>query len=262
MNKQELIKKIPSAESIYVIYSQITKMPYVSCHEETFDDFIYIYFDSEKAKAHAMKLNEEKIPTAVIKCEEAKVLLFLADLRFMGINAMCFVDEEEVMIQHKELLTFPEETEETIKKKPVDNPSLHLSILYLMQEVRRPIEKEKKVNVAHLEEETSANIYKGKFLLPVQAQTGETPTEGQEVKTSVMLLKNDKDEMFVPLLTDFPELRKFLKDKNSQVVVANFEGVMKVIKGSTTAGVVINPASSNVVLNKLGMLSIEKRFKE
>ena len=39
--KLEVIKNLQQAEAIYVIMSGFTKMPYVACDEETFDDKVW-----------------------------------------------------------------------------------------------------------------------------------------------------------------------------------------------------------------------------
>ena len=48
--KLEVIKNLQQAEAIYVIMSGFTKMPYVACDEETFDDKVFVYFEEEPAK--------------------------------------------------------------------------------------------------------------------------------------------------------------------------------------------------------------------
>ena len=46
------MKKFQSMEIIYVTFSQITKLPYVECDPETFDDQVYMF-------------TEESLPTAL-----------------------------------------------------------------------------------------------------------------------------------------------------------------------------------------------------
>ena len=54
--KLEVIKNLQQAEAIYVIMSGFTKMPYVACDEETFDDKVFVYFEEEPAKEAGKKL--------------------------------------------------------------------------------------------------------------------------------------------------------------------------------------------------------------
>ena len=162
------------------------------------------------------------------------------------------------MVQLTEFLKFPEPGSLPADKRPVDNPSLHLSILYFMQEVRRPVTKEVKENLAELEEETSAGIARAKFAIPVNDVADATT----ESKKGIMLLKNEKGDVFMPLFTDPAELRKFLKGQNCQVFMCGFAAVADMMKKGSATGIVINPASSNVVLSKQGVESVEKRFLE
>ena len=261
MTKQDFLKTIPGFKKISPIFSQATRMPMVFCHEETMDDYIYIYLEEQDATEKAKALTEEKMPAFVVNCKEKEVLPFLAELRFTGVNAICFVTPkekgaEEFMVQLSEFLKFPDPNSLPAEKRPVDNPSLHLSILYFMQEVRRPVAKEVKENLAELEEETSAGIARARFAIPMQ-DAGKDMDEG---KKGIMLLRNEKGDVFMPLFTDPAELRKLLKGQICQVFMCGFAAVADMMKKGSATGIVINPASSNVVLSKQGVESVEKRF--
>ena len=47
--KQTLVN-LRNLEEIYVIMSGVTKMPFVLCDEETFDDEVLVYYQEESAK--------------------------------------------------------------------------------------------------------------------------------------------------------------------------------------------------------------------
>ena len=47
------VKKIHSLEKIYVLFSASTRMPFVECDPEEFDDQIYIFANEELATAAA-----------------------------------------------------------------------------------------------------------------------------------------------------------------------------------------------------------------
>lgn len=260
MTKQDFLKTIPGLKQISPIFSQVTKMPMVFCHEETMDDYIYVYLEAEEAQEKAKALNEEKMPAFVVNCREKEVLPFLAELRLTGVNAICFVTPknkggEEFMVQFQEFLKLPDWNSMPPEKRPLENMSLHLSMLYFMQEVRKPVAKEEKKNLTELEEETSANITRARFMLPVKEGEGEN-----EGKKGVMLLKNDKDEVLIPLFTDAGEMRKFMKGKPAPVAVIDFRAVAGIVQTGNASGIVINPSSCNVTLNKQGVASLVKRF--
>lgn len=261
MTKQDFLKTIPGFQMICPIFSQATRMPMVFCHEETMDDFIYIYLDDKEAVEKAKAFTEEKMPAFVVNCKEKEVLLFLAELRLTGVNAICFVTPkaqggEEFLVQLTDFLKMPDFGKLPEEKRPVENPTLHLSMLYFMQEVRKPVKKEAKKNLVELEEETSANIARSKFIIPVKAAE-----EGDEQgKHAIMLLKNEKEDVFIPLFTDGVEARRFLKGQNTPVMLGSFAMVADMMKKGAATGLVINPSTCNVILTKPGVASVEKRF--
>ena len=63
-----IIKKLQGLPEMFVIFSQSTKHPYVTCNEESFDDQIHIFSDAEAAHAYVVAKNEqEKIPVVSVR---------------------------------------------------------------------------------------------------------------------------------------------------------------------------------------------------
>ena len=85
--KQELLEKMRQ-EAIYVLMSDCTKMPFVACDPETYDDEIYIFFGEEDAKKEGQRIVAKKNPLRVIKVEQKFLLSFYASLLPMGVNAI------------------------------------------------------------------------------------------------------------------------------------------------------------------------------
>ena len=54
------MKKFQSMEIIYVTFSQITKLPYVECDPETFDDQVYMFTEEEAAKEFGVNFSTAK----------------------------------------------------------------------------------------------------------------------------------------------------------------------------------------------------------
>ena len=262
MTKQDFIHVIPMLKKINVVFSHITKMPMVFCSDETADDYVYVYMEEASALEKAKELNENKQPALGVSVNDKDILPFFAELRFAGVNAVCFVTPkedgaEEFMVQLTEFINYPNLSELPEAARPVENPALHLSMLYFMQEVRRPMEMSEKKNLNELEEETSANMVRSRFLVPIQEMDGENE---EEKKRAVMLLKNERGDIFFPLFTDGAELRKFMRDQRTPVMVGDFKSIAELLQKGNATGIAINPASSNVVLNKLGVASLIQRF--
>ena len=53
------VKKLQRLETTYVIFGQGTKMPYLICDEESFNDQIWVFSTEEGAKDFAQKRKDE-----------------------------------------------------------------------------------------------------------------------------------------------------------------------------------------------------------
>ena len=70
--KKEVIQSIQRAAEIYTIASVCTKMPYVFCDPETFDDEVFVFLKLEDAQTAAKALAEEGIDARVINIHTIK----------------------------------------------------------------------------------------------------------------------------------------------------------------------------------------------
>ena len=59
--KEQLLSSLRNAEEMYVFMSLCTKMPYVLCDEETFDDEVLLYYTEEDAQREGKKLIEQRL---------------------------------------------------------------------------------------------------------------------------------------------------------------------------------------------------------
>ena len=130
--KIETLNKLRTTEAIYVLMSSCTRMPYVVCDPETFDDEILLYYTEAEAKEEAMKLQKEGNPMQLVK-----------------------VDEE-----------LPE------GKIRVENPELVLTAAYFMQQMRKPDKPEMTDELKELNEEMLAHYQEGRYIVTVQEDKG------------------------------------------------------------------------------------------
>ena len=71
MDKQQVLNQLRNAKEIYVIMSLCTKMPYVVCDKETFDDEVLLYFKEEDIRREGKRLiviEKEALPGNVKAC--------------------------------------------------------------------------------------------------------------------------------------------------------------------------------------------------
>ncbi len=77
---------------------------------------------------------------------------------------------DEIEIDLEKIVSRPDLSKMEPAKRPVLNPTLQLSGIYFMQELRRPVEKEEHKNLRALEEELIANIKKSQFLVAMERE--------------------------------------------------------------------------------------------
>ena len=88
VTKQETLAALRNPGELYVVMSGATRLPFVFCDEETFDDEIFLYYRAEDAKAKAEELQEKKYASAVVKLEDKQLLAFYTSLYTMGVNCL------------------------------------------------------------------------------------------------------------------------------------------------------------------------------
>lgn len=164
-----IIKKLQGLPEMFVIFSQSTKHPYVTCNEESFDDQIHIFSDAEAAHAYVVAKNEqEKIPVVSVRVAAEQFLHFYGTLYALGVNGVVLHDNDTETSLALEAIVHrrhnPDELPE--KQRPVINPELMLTSLYFLQEMRRPVseEEKEKADLRAMDEELVANLVRGRFL--------------------------------------------------------------------------------------------------
>ena len=88
VTKQETLAALRNPGELYVIMSAVTRLPFVKCDEETYDDEIFLYYRADDAKEKARELAKEKYMTAVVKLEEKQLLPFYTSLYTIGVNCL------------------------------------------------------------------------------------------------------------------------------------------------------------------------------
>ena len=91
---EEAIQELRNREEVFVAYSQATKLPYVTCDEETFNDQARIFATEEEIKAFGKKKLEDKILLMGMKYEKKDYPRFYGTLYAIGVNSVVWVDGE------------------------------------------------------------------------------------------------------------------------------------------------------------------------
>ena len=253
-NEQEpdiFAQKLREADSLYAILSGCTKEPYVYCDPETMDDAILLFTDEEGAKVGAQKLAEQQIPVGIAKVDRKSLLLFYTSLYTMGVNAIqVHVGEEQKMIQLTEFVRRKDPEESKNGKVWVENPELHLTMLYYMQDLRRQPNQEITPELNDLQEEIGAHFTKGRYIVPL-------PEEGN----GIPLVKLKSGDIFQPIFTDVWEFQKFHKNPEVKLRMApiEFRGLLGALVPQAK-GFVLNPNGVNLILSREQLTAIVKKF--
>lgn len=166
ISKEEAIKELQTREEVFVAYSQATKLPYVKCDEETFNDQAWIFSTEEGIKAFGKKMVENKVLLMGMKFTKKDYPRLYGTFYAIGVNTVVWVDgEDQIEVDLPEIAKQADMSQIEPAKRPLLNPTLELSGIYFMQELRRPVEKDQHGNLRELEEELIVNLRKSEFLI-------------------------------------------------------------------------------------------------
>lgn len=217
ISKEEAIKELQTREMVYVAYSQATKLPYVKCDEESYNDQAWIFSTEEQIKEFGKQLLEDKILLMGMRYAKKDYPRLYGTFYAIGINSVVWVDgEDKIEIDLPDIAKQADLSKLEPAQRPLLNPTLQLSGIYFMQELRRPVEKEQHGNIRELEEELIVNLRKSEFLLAMDVDP-ENPK-----KINIPYLKNKKDEILQPVFTDVMELEKFTKGRKLRIAKVPF----------------------------------------
>ena len=185
------MKKFQSMEIIYVTFSQITKLPYVECDPETFDDQVYMFTEEEAAKEFAKSYVEKNTPLLTVKVLRKQMPNFYMGLYAEGVNMVIFREGDQTRRIELEQI-FPKPDMEKMNKQhlPVLNPGVQLTVVYFLQELRKPNQRrddaERMQHLRELEEEMLVNLMRSKFILAIDISQvqGASRTSKTRTKTS------------------------------------------------------------------------------
>ena len=94
---EETIKEIQGRENIFVAYSQTTKLPYVTCGEESFNDQAWFFTEEEAIKEFGKKKIEEKVLLMGMRYEKKDFPKMYGLLFSIGVNTIMWNDGGEQM---------------------------------------------------------------------------------------------------------------------------------------------------------------------
>ena len=242
--KRKILGQLRMTEALYVLMSDFTRMPFVECSEENYDDEVFVYFQEEDAKKEAERRCEKNEKVHVVKIASKFLLPFYTSLFPMGVNCICIGKGtgKEQEVQLHELITRNREEAEKQGIPLIENPELHLPALYFIQKLRALGEPKMTEELKELNEEMMAHYMRGRYILGV--------TE----KNAVPILKQKDGRVLQPIFTDMQEFMKFQNvNRNEKMKTAVVEAAkLPELITKEAIGVTVNPFGVNLVLQLPG----------
>ncbi len=250
-----VIKELQGLENFYVFFAQTTRMPYVECDQETFDDQVYLFKEEEEAKKWAEEYKEKQIPLTTVKVGKEQMLMFYTSLYLVGVNRLVFRNGAGAAYLPIEQVVTMKKPEGTDSGLPKENATLQLTMIYFLQELRRPGQKaddmERRKKLQEMEQEMIMNLIRSKYIMAVDISKVEGDFDPKKPGQNIQIpyLKNQQGEIMQPLFSDMWEFQKFSKNYASKLRLGTvpFKGLLSsLIKEAR--GYVLNPAGVNLAI--------------
>lgn len=244
ISKEDAIRELQNRDTIYVAFSQATKLPYVTCDEESYNDQAWVFATEEEIKEFGKKKLEDKILLMGMRYEKKDFPRFYGTLYTIGVNSVVWTDgENQAEAELEKIAKQADMSQLAPEKRPLFNASLQLSGIYFMQELRRPVKKEERKNMREMEEELLANLTRSEFLVAMDTNP-EDPS-----KVNIPYLKNKEGEILQPAFSDIMEFEKFARGKKLRAAKVPFAKLPELLMQQAKA-FVINPMGFNLILDK------------
>lgn len=255
--KKTILQKLFSAQELLTVFCLGTNMPLVQCSEDTGNDRVFVLEKEELLKDFCTPFAEQKLAVRGVKYPAKEKMKFFVAALSMSVDEIVYVDASgrhilplSDIIKKKDLSSLPKE------KQPVENPALLLSGAYFMQEASRNVPPQEKKGLPDLEEELSANIVRGTFIIP--AQLDQDKPEGQQ-PVKVPLIKTPAGDTFQPVFTDNLEFAKYNREGKFKALAVPFATLDKIL-AKEAKGYMLNPGGFHIIITGAMLKSLAARF--
>lgn len=260
-----ILRKLQSLKNATIVYSTVTKHPFVVCDEKTYDDEIMLFADVNEMQEAVKPYVADGYLLHGVTVPQDKLGKFLSECFSVGVNQLVFHENgTRFSVSLDKIVIRPDYSKLPVEKRPLLNPQLQLSVIYFLQELSRRIPEEKKdqEHLKELEEELAANIAKAQFLVPIKLDEPLKPGEKLEPGKFKLTMVNTKEgEQFLPIFADVKEYSLFNKDNQYQGILMTIDNLRQLIK-DPCKGLMLNPNSIGLRLNAKMVDGILQRFFE
>ena len=220
--------------------------------------FLIEKLEEEAAKEFAKSYVEKNTPLLTVKVLRKQMPNFYMGLYAEGVNMVIFHEGGQTRRIELEQI-FPKPDMEKMNKQhlPVLNPGVQLTVVYFLQELRKPNQKrddaERMQHLRELEEEMLVNLMRSKFILAIDISQvqGEFDPANPGPDVRIPYIKNQNEDIFQPLFSDIGEFQKFRPDPQAKLRLAAipFQHLLPYLM-KQAKGFVINPSGFNLLLTR------------
>lgn len=265
VDNQFILRKLQSLENATIVFSTVTKHPFLVCDEETFDDELLLFADVQEMQEFVKTYVAKGYVLHGVTVPKDKLARFLSECFTLGVNQLIYQENgTRFSVSLDKIVIRPDYSKLPQEKRPLLNPQLQLSVLYFLQELSRRIPEEQRdqEQLKELEEELAANMAKAQFMVPIRLDEPLKPGEKLEPGKFKLTMVNTKEgEQFLPVFSDVKEYALFNKDNQYQGILMTIENLRQLIK-DPCKGLMLNPNSIALRLNAKMVDGILQRFFE
>ncbi|MDO4491445.1 MAG: SseB family protein [Lachnospiraceae bacterium] len=263
-----LLRKFEKAGVLYCLFSQVTKLPFVECDEETFEDCVYLFTDQESVQKYAKAYSEKKIVLAAAQLKDQAIRPFLMSLYCYGVNGIRYVEGDNVIKEElSNVIQGPDLVAMKNDKIPRANPEMQLTAMYFIQELRRPVERdlEEKKHLKELEEEMAVNMMRSRWIVCADVSDVEEGMSNEEASKKMKLpyVKTREGDVYHPIFSDFTECQKFNQNNKGaklRLMPVAYDDLPKYIIRDAK-GICLNPKGFNLFLTKEMMEKMKEQYQ-
>ncbi|MBQ8306872.1 MAG: SseB family protein [Blautia sp.] len=242
VTNKNTVQEIQESEKLFVPYAASTRLPYVVCDEETYNDQAFLFGTEEELKAFAQQQAAKKIQLLGMSFEKKSFNVLFSNLHAIGVNAVVWMQgEERTEVELEELFPAPDFSKLEPAKRPLLNPALALSGIYYMQAARK--QGAVQAELAELQEELLANVVRAEYLLPM------TIDPKNPKKILIPSFKDKEGKMSYLFFSDILEYQKFVGKQKFLMGRVPFKKIAE-LPGDKSMRYVLNPLGFNLTLTK------------
>ena len=121
ISKEHAINALKSRDHFFVAYAQTTRLPYVTCDEESFNDQAWIFSAEEEIKAFGEKLLGEKTLIMGMRFEKKNFPQLFGILYGIGVNSIVWNENGEKVEVELEQIAKQKDLSKVEKEKHTAN---------------------------------------------------------------------------------------------------------------------------------------------